>query len=707
MSSIEPFGLHAKSWQFLADPGDYIAASRATNRPLVDESTRRQFATAQAILARLNGSQGEIGRKGLLLADDVGLGKTTVAALVAWVVAGKDRSVRVLAPNAVMKRRWAEELTSHIPMLERCASHLGATQRRVRIGAVQRLNTGSIHVATHHYASQESNLKCDLLIVDEAHRAKGDGTSFSRALRAQSGRAKRVLILTATPLSIDPAELERLMDLIGAPETKRSIRAYSRALNDFYSAGAGAGSPTDRMAKRIAERAKAAVEALAPVLIRHGVSDLPLEKSSFGKLDSWTVPVRAVSDDELEVLLRMDRMLRVVRHRREGARTRTNDPRFHVGWLHVRAEIAGVGSWLDSAQGKAGPVIGQQLSMIQAIERRLGVHPKMESVADEVMQLSRDKEKVLLFCHHHATAQELTCVLRDRLPRVEKVERASAESWHVAWSDLLPSQSSLGERVPRDFDRLRETFISWLSTPALRHQVGSWIDSRLSLKTAEALTRALRTTKARRIGSATVGEAAAELLLRLIDPESASTINVLRAALRTGDLALLPGGDGTRILAACEAPKGDAGVGFLGLQQPDTAIAVFNSPFGPDILVATDRLSEGIDLHRYCRHLIHYELDASPIRTIQRNGRLRRVNSWAAATGEPLRYAYPAFGGTRDHRLVLIMKRRVDAFSMLLGGVPDFNVDAVTEGEELWRDEVLRAVRRRLEHLNGRLAVPR
>jgi hypothetical protein len=36
------------------------------------------------------------------------------------------------------------------------------------------------------------------------------------------------------------------------------------------------------------------------------------------------------------------------------------------------------------------------------------------------------------------------------------------------------------------------------------------------------------------------------------------------------------------------------------------------------------------------------------VRTLQRNGRVRRVDSWAALTGRPIRYAYPTFGGTRD-----------------------------------------------------------
>ena len=45
----------------------------------------------------------------------------------------------------------------------------------------------------------------------------------------------------------------------------------------------------------------------------------------------------------------------------------------------------------------------------------------------------------------------------------------------------------------------------------------------------------------------------------------------------------------------------------------------------PRILVTTDRLSESIDLHNHCRFLIHFELPWSPLRVLQRVGRLWRI----------------------------------------------------------------------------------
>jgi superfamily II DNA/RNA helicase len=140
--------------------------------------------------------------------------------------------------------------------------------------------------------------------------------------------------------------------------------------------------------------------------------------------------------------------------------------------------------------------------------------------------------------------------------------------------------------------------------------------------------------------------------------------------------------------------------------KPDIVLALFNSPFGPDVLVTTDRLSEGVDLHRCCRHLIHYELDPSPVRTLQRNGRVRRVGSWAALTKAPIRYAYPTFGGTRDEKAVGVMRQRINAFGILLGGVPSLDDDeAAGDREQSFAEAVLCDAREKLESLNRKLCV--
>ena len=102
MLPIEPLGCRPTSGNSSWTPERYVEASKRSDRPLVLESTRRQFLTARDILARLNGSYGGEARRGILLADDVGLGKTTVAALVAWVVAPPAKSAKCASSHPMM-----------------------------------------------------------------------------------------------------------------------------------------------------------------------------------------------------------------------------------------------------------------------------------------------------------------------------------------------------------------------------------------------------------------------------------------------------------------------------------------------------------------------------------------------------------------------------------------------------------------------------
>ena len=695
MLPIQPLGLSAKQWQFLLAPDRYVQASCRSDRPLVTESTRRQFLTARDILTRLNGSNGQEARRGILLADDVGLGKTTVAALVAWVVAsaGKKRNVRILAPNDVMMRRWVEEMESHVWPLQECAKHLEVHANRVKAGRVGRLKAGSIQVVKHSYAASDSILDCDLLIVDEAHRAKGEGTAFSTALKRQKKHARRVLILTATPFSIRLEELQRMLTLVGGEAAHSAVRSFSRALDNLYS-GNTARSP-EVVAERLATKAMAAVDALSSFVIRHGIDDLTLEQPSFGERADWDIDVPPATPEELELMVRMDRALRVAKQDGSDSSKATNDPRFHVGWRHFDAVRQHLRSEVPQFAEPARAVVEHQLTAIKRLREHVGIHSKMAAVAAEVKSKIDQGEKVLLFCHHHATAQELTAHLASVLPKASASQLPGRTAWRQAWDDILePAGEDHHEET------LRETFIAWLCSDLIRTQTWNWLQAASASK--GDLAAALKQTSGRRHpGPETLAEAAQRLYHGLLRSKSSRAI--LRAA--QDRLDLLPGANGTtRVLGVCMPSDNEEEESlFLHNQQPDTVISIFNSPFGPDVLVVTDKLSEGIDLHRYCRYLIHYELDPSPIRTVQRNGRLRRVNSWAAASGEPICYTYPAFRGTRDHRLVQIMKKRIDSFSLLLGGVQDFDVEEVVGSEEEWRNRVIALAKARLATAGGQL----
>jgi hypothetical protein len=122
----------------------------------------------------------------------------------------------------------------------------------------------------------------------------------------------------------------------------------------------------------------------------------------------------------------------------------------------------------------------------------------------------------------------------------------------------------------------------------------------------------------------------------------------------------------------------------------------FNTPLLPEVLICTQVGQEGIDLHRQCRHVIHYDLAWNPAVLEQRTGRADRIGSKTfrerdAAGGAKevfLEVGVPFLAGTYDERMYEELRLRAQTFEVLTGG--DFAADHVVQedtsnppGEEL------------------------
>ena len=64
----------------------------------------------------------------------------------------------------------------------------------------------------------------------------------------------------------------------------------------------------------------------------------------------------------------------------------------------------------------------------------------------------------------------------------------------------------------------------------------------------------------------------------------------------------------------------------------------FNTPFFPEVLVASAVMAEGVDLQQDCRHVIHHDLDWNPSTLEQRTGRIDRIGSKAEDRSPTRRY---------------------------------------------------------------------
>jgi hypothetical protein len=93
----------------------------------------------------------------------------------------------------------------------------------------------------------------------------------------------------------------------------------------------------------------------------------------------------------------------------------------------------------------------------------------------------------------------------------------------------------------------------------------------------------------------------------------------------------------------------------------------FNLPGPPYILLCSEKGRESIDLHRWCRKIVHYDLDWNPSVMEQRVGRIDRINSLAARTKQPIEIYYFRIRGTYEERIFRVVKERMEMTRILLG----------------------------------------
>jgi superfamily II DNA or RNA helicase len=185
------------------------------------------------------------GRRRLLIADAVGLGKTIQAGLVISEVLWRSPTARalVIAPAGLLDQ-WQSELITRFGIAGRRASpeDTPRTVDALTFGEDPWLLPG-VWMGSADYLKQPHVLDTlplapwDLVIVDEAHGSAGASDRHA-AVHAICQRARHVLLLSATPHSGNQADFDRLQTLgdIGVPGDRllifqRSHQAAGRIVN--------------------------------------------------------------------------------------------------------------------------------------------------------------------------------------------------------------------------------------------------------------------------------------------------------------------------------------------------------------------------------------------------------------------------------------------------------------------------------------------
>jgi superfamily II DNA or RNA helicase len=109
----------------------------------------------------------------------------------------------------------------------------------------------------------------------------------------------------------------------------------------------------------------------------------------------------------------------------------------------------------------------------------------------------------------------------------------------------------------------------------------------------------------------------------------------------------------------------------------------FNSPLFPEILVSSAVLGEGVDLHRFCRYLIHHDLCWNPSTLEQKTGRLDRIRCKAEIICRPIVIYEPFIAGSADEKMYRVVKDRERWFQIVMG--QKFEFDEKTAEDLAWR----------------------
>jgi len=215
-------------------------------RALVLDDERRCDALGALLASRVMVKPHQVGvvqrvlsarRPRFVLADEVGLGKTIEAGMIfsALRLNGLANRVLVVAP-AHLTVQWLAELFHKFNQLftlmdsDRYASSLKEQPDRSPWARFDKAVTSlELLSRTDEYLAQAADPSAawDLVIIDEAHHLKSE-----RAFEAAKRLAKNswgLLLLTATPMQLDPAEYHGLLTLID-PATAPTLDGFQERL---------------------------------------------------------------------------------------------------------------------------------------------------------------------------------------------------------------------------------------------------------------------------------------------------------------------------------------------------------------------------------------------------------------------------------------------------------------------------------------------
>jgi hypothetical protein len=580
-----------------------------------------------------------------LVADEVGLGKTISAgmALRRLLLSGTVRRALVLAPANVC-RQWQDELFEKfglwVPRLDSSRIYGAHPSESERVLPGQ--NPYAAHpvlIASSHLArrreEQDRVLAAgpfDLVILDEAHHARRrrldpDEYRPGRMLQLldrirDSGTARALWLLTATPMQLSALELHDLLCHVGLDGPLASYEAFTRYYRELAKDDL---SRVDwnwlgHVVQRTSPLPKTAAEEAVLSAIRTEVGPVDAARiESFGIGRAGSEVVGELSAE-------------VVPYLRD--------------WLSATGPVARH----LTRHSRATLQHYRSLGLITENLANRDVRPQLVSFSREERDLYRDLDGLidrLLDAHgSRRGAGFVLTVYRRRLTSSWAAIRKTLSRRLLAETEVLALEEDLAEEAEAEDleadDGIDDTQVLPL-TPLDLEEIRGFLDRAANVADSKFDQLRRDIDEARSAGHSTI-----------IFTQYTDTLEDLRDRLvpaYRSQLATFTGGGG-RIFREAE--------GFVEIAKRDLVDAIRSRAV--TVLLATDAASEGLNLQA-CSYLVNYDMPWNPMRVEQRIGRIDRLGQQSEVV-HVRNYFVP---GTVEEAVYAALAERLQDFRDLLG----------------------------------------
>ena len=589
----------------------------------------------------------------LLIADEVGLGKTIQAGMLlrqAWL-AKRARRILILAPKAVL-RQWQIELREKFnlnwPIYDgrKLSWYSSPALRSAHEREVdpQEWHREPVVIASSHLLRRRDRAAIllqdaepwDLVVLDEAHHARrraagsareGGPNALLRLMQALRERTAGLVLLTATPMQVHPVEVWDLLNLLGLPPEWTDV-AFLGFFDDLAQPNPGP-ERLDRMARLFQAVERMYGAAVAEDVARlTGLSRLKTNKVLRALRDAAGIPRRRLETAERHAAL-------------EILRART--PIRHLISRHTRALLR---RYFEAGM-LSTPIAQRQVDdrfiEMTADERELyaAVEAYIAGTWNQATEPERSAVGFVMTIYRRRLASSFQA-LRTTLERHLEMITSGVGRFVSGLDEDAPDDETADE--PLDADEVAER-----ERRALAAEERADIEhllARVRMLPPDSKCERLREVL-RKLGSDGYHQV-------MVFTQYTDTMEFLRDQLsRNGSMRLMcfSGRGG-------EIPSTDGTWRVIGRDEAKRRFRDREA----DILLCTDAAAEGLNF-QFCGAVINYDMPWNPMRVEQRIGRIDRVGQ-AHAT---IRIVNLHYEGTVETDVYRALRNRIGLFETVVG----------------------------------------